>query len=137
MRQRVLHKIGNMLIRQRIVDVFALSPPDDQFLAPQHPEPLRNGRKALAAVLSKFRHARFRLCQCRQNAKPRYIAKGAKQARRFFQIFPVGRAEAPSRMVARLTCGFVHVPMRAQLLYRREILAAASPLQLNNCSTEE
>lgn len=41
-------QIHDVAIRQRVEDVFALPPADDQILPAQHPQPLRHRRKPLA-----------------------------------------------------------------------------------------
>lgn len=40
MRQRVEHKVDDVLVRQGVVDMFALAAADDKILASQNPQTL-------------------------------------------------------------------------------------------------
>ena len=47
-RQRVMNQIGNVPIREGVIDVVAVPPPDDQPFRAQNAQPLRHGRELLA-----------------------------------------------------------------------------------------
>ncbi len=59
MRQRVKNQSRYMLVRQRIKDVFALSPPHQQVFTTQYPQPLRDGRQLFARCCRNLTHAGF------------------------------------------------------------------------------
>lgn len=59
MRERVEHQLGNVLVHDRIVFVFALTRARDESRVPEPPEPFRCRRDLLASRFRDVSHAGF------------------------------------------------------------------------------
>ena len=75
-------QIGNVPIRERVVNVVAVAPTPNQAFAPQQPQPLRNRRKLLLHRSDDLRHAKFAGLQPFQDSQARSVAHRSKQLSR-------------------------------------------------------
>lgn len=89
MGESVGDQLSDMVIGERVVDVFAIAPRDNDPLGSQQLEPLRNRRQVILQPLGQFRDTHLALRQQGQQAQTTLIPKSSENG---------GRSEAGIRI---------------------------------------
>ncbi len=105
--QGTADELGDVGVRERVVDVLAVAPTGDQALGVEELEALGDGGHTVARFLRQLGHAALTKRQAFQHAEPGGIAHGAEQGRGPLHHARVGELERGRRWVLVLAGGVI------------------------------